>query len=371
MAIRADDGSPGVCKLDGAVGVQITFTDTGDTPVSRLWSFVFEVGADGTVRNPFAPAYPSTLSSPPTIGTATAATATWTPTLAGYYAIKLRRETLPGVYEFEYLAIRVADENGQALPSPGFHPALLNSDPETGYRGWGGTLAAPGQDAAIRQIQGDVADLQDFEGTATTDITTLQSNVTSLQAFQASAASDITTLQSDVTNLQAFEASFESSTVALGGESTTLLSLTASDLEFSGGGQSVFMDGSGIGILSNGKLSLYGAPIVTVGLVAPVDHALFDADATINVSSGSGWYLDVGTLTNNRTLRLGATGATGNDLIELTISRFDTTAHTYAVVDDGTSATIYTFASGTSGKLKVQWDDVNGQWLRAGLELLP
>jgi hypothetical protein len=153
------------------------------------------------------------------------------------------------------------------------------------------------------------------------------------------------------------------------------------EIDVAGGDQAILMDelGNGVRLTSTDKVDL-AAPtinlgngsttgIATKGRTYGADHALADSNATINVSTGSNWVL--ATPTANRTTRLGATGATGNDGIRFVFTRTDTAAHTWTFVDDGTSATLYTFASATPGKIWILWDDVNGRWRFDEQELTP
>jgi len=151
-------------------------------------------------------------------------------------------------------------------------------------------------------------------------------------------------------------------------------------LQAAGGDQSLNLNDDGTANLNaNTELTLGGGGIqqkinntgiVTQGLVYGADHVLADGNTTKSVSTGRNWVLPDGTLTGNGSVSFDSSGATGNDLIGACVTRIDVTAHTYTVKDSGTGATLYTFPSMTGGKVWIQWDDVNGIWRKADLELV-
>lgn len=97
-----------------------------------------------------------------------------------------------------------------------------------------------------------------------------------------------------------------------------------------------------------------GSAWVLVGIVA---GTLTDGNVTKTVSDGNLLVIPPATLSNNRTLRLGASGAGQDESI--TIERYDSTANTYAVVDDVSSVTLYTFPTGQTRSAVFTFDGTN------------
>lgn len=97
-----------------------------------------------------------------------------------------------------------------------------------------------------------------------------------------------------------------------------------------------------------------GSAWVMVGVVTGL---LADAAATKTVSNGNLLILPPATLTTNRTLRLGASGATTSESI--TVERYDLGAFTYTIVDDASSATLYTFPVSVSRAAVFSFDGTN------------
>lgn len=90
-------------------------------------------------------------------------------------------------------------------------------------------------------------------------------------------------------------------------------------------------------------------------LTGSMGAALTDADATITVAGGNRRVLSASTLTDNRTITLGTSGAANGDTIE--IVRFDTGAYTVAVVNGGVGAgTLLTFAVSARLYAKFKFD---------------
>lgn len=89
-----------------------------------------------------------------------------------------------------------------------------------------------------------------------------------------------------------------------------------------------------------------------------VGAALTDADATIQIGEGAWRRLPAATLGATRTVTLGTTGAVAGD--QITITRLDTTANTFVIVNGGAGAgTLYTFPVSVVGGAKFQFDGTN------------
>lgn len=85
---------------------------------------------------------------------------------------------------------------------------------------------------------------------------------------------------------------------------------------------------------------------------------LTDAAATIVIGGGTWRVLPASTLSANRVLTLGTTGAVAGDKIEVT--RLDTGAYTYAVANGGVGAgTLVTLAASKVASATFQFDGTN------------
>lgn len=88
---------------------------------------------------------------------------------------------------------------------------------------------------------------------------------------------------------------------------------------------------------------------------------LADGNATIYVGGKRWRVLPAATLTGNSTLTLGTTGARRGHVIEIT--RLDSEAYTYAIVNGGTGAgTLCTFPSGSTAYGKFYFDGTD--WIK-------
>jgi hypothetical protein len=89
----------------------------------------------------------------------------------------------------------------------------------------------------------------------------------------------------------------------------------------------------------------FAAAEIGAGSALTPGAALTNGNATIQITAGKWRELPASTLTANRVLTLGVTGAAAGDRLKVT--RLDTTAYTYAVVNGGTGAgTLLTFPAG-------------------------
>lgn len=85
---------------------------------------------------------------------------------------------------------------------------------------------------------------------------------------------------------------------------------------------------------------------------------LADADATITKAQGSWRKLPAATLSANRAVTLGTTGANPGD--QITVTRLDLTAFTLAFINGGAGAgTLYTMPVSKLGWAKFQFDGTN------------
>lgn len=85
---------------------------------------------------------------------------------------------------------------------------------------------------------------------------------------------------------------------------------------------------------------------------------LTDASPTITISQGRWRVLPAATLSTNRSITLGTSGAVAGDQIDLT--RLDVSANTLAVVNGGAGAgTLITFAASKLGCGRFQFDGTN------------
>jgi len=93
-------------------------------------------------------------------------------------------------------------------------------------------------------------------------------------------------------------------------------------------------------------------------LTGEMGTALTDADATITVADGQRRVLSDGTLTDNRSVTLGTSGAVLGDTID--IARIDTEAFTLAIINGGAGAgTLLTFPVGAMLYAKFRFDGTN------------
>lgn len=91
---------------------------------------------------------------------------------------------------------------------------------------------------------------------------------------------------------------------------------------------------------------------------------LADADATIQI--GDGAWRKMPTLTANRSVTLGTTGAAAGD--QITITRTSTAAFTLAVVNGGAGAgTLHTLPASKAGSIKCQFDGTNWAMREVGV----
>lgn len=94
------------------------------------------------------------------------------------------------------------------------------------------------------------------------------------------------------------------------------------------------------------------------GLHAAKGADLTDASPTITLSQGTWRVLPAATLSTGRTVTLGTSGASAGD--QITITRLDVTANTYAVVNGGGGAgTLVTFPVSKIGFARCQYDGTN------------
>lgn len=114
--------------------------------------------------------------------------------------------------------------------------------------------------------------------------------------------------------------------------------------------------------------NLGDGPTITAGGVyktganGPVPVSIGDADATLAcAAASSGTYkaarflVSPGTLTANRTMTLGTSGARTGEVLE--IERRDSSANTIAVVNGGAGGgTVFTFAASLKGRLKIRYN---------------
>lgn len=85
---------------------------------------------------------------------------------------------------------------------------------------------------------------------------------------------------------------------------------------------------------------------------------LTNADATIQISAGRWRVLPAATLSANRVLTLGTTGAVAGDTFEIT--RLDTTAFTYAIANGGGGGgTLITFPVSKTACARCRYDGTN------------
>lgn len=86
--------------------------------------------------------------------------------------------------------------------------------------------------------------------------------------------------------------------------------------------------------------------------------ALTDADATVQIGGGAWRRMPAATLSANRAITLGTTGAKAGDQIEFT--RLDVGAFTLAFINGGAGAgTLYTMAVSVKGYARFQFDGTN------------
>lgn len=85
---------------------------------------------------------------------------------------------------------------------------------------------------------------------------------------------------------------------------------------------------------------------------------LGDADATIQIGAGTWRKLPASTLSANRNLTLGTTGAVAGD--QITITRLDATANTFAIINGGAGAgTLFTMPASKVNFVVCQFDGTN------------
>lgn len=102
----------------------------------------------------------------------------------------------------------------------------------------------------------------------------------------------------------------------------------------------------------------YESGIVIPLLLGKIGTALTDADATVQVTAGNVWVLPSSTLSANRSMTLGTSGAVANDV--LWVIRLDSNAYTLAVINGGAGAgTLVTGASATKFAFKFRFDGTN------------
>jgi hypothetical protein len=102
----------------------------------------------------------------------------------------------------------------------------------------------------------------------------------------------------------------------------------------------------------------------TNGVRRTLPVALTDASPTILVTAGKRRVMPAATLSTNRTVTLGTTGAVTGDEIE--IIRQDVTANTLAVVNGGAGAgTIATLPASKTGFVRAYFDGTNWLYLAA------
>jgi hypothetical protein len=93
---------------------------------------------------------------------------------------------------------------------------------------------------------------------------------------------------------------------------------------------------------------------------------LADADATIAVAAGLWRKVPSATLTANRAITLGTTGAAAGD--QITVTRLGTEAYTLAFINGGAGAgTLHTLPASKVGFVKAQFDGSNWALREAGV----